>query len=45
MVLAKAGRNGELVAFSECYSGDYFAPYNKAGDNLRRCMEKTRSQQ
>lgn len=38
MVLAKAGRNRELVAFAERYFEDYAAPYNKAEDTLRRRM-------
>ena len=45
MVLAKAGRNRELVAFAERYFRDYAAPYNKAEDTLKRRMEKARSQQ
>jgi hypothetical protein len=45
MVLAKAGRNRELVAFAERYFRDYAAPYNKAEDNLRKRMEKARGKQ
>lgn len=45
MALAKASRNRELVAFVERYFRDYAAPYNKAEDNLRKRMEKARSQQ
>lgn len=45
MVLAKAGRNRELVAFAERYFRDYAAPYNKAEDSLRKRMEKARGQQ
>ena len=45
MVLAKAGRNRELVAFAERYFRDYAAPYNKVEDTLKRRMEKARSQQ
>ena len=45
IVLAKAGRNRELVAFAERYFRDYAAPYNKAEDTLRKRMEKARSQQ
>lgn len=45
MVLTKAGRNHELVAFAERYFRDYAAPYNKAEDTLRKRMEKARSQQ
>lgn len=45
MVLAKAGRNRELVAFAERYFRDYAAPYNKAEDTLRKRMEKARGQQ
>ena len=44
-VLAKAGRNRELVAFAERYFQDYAAPYNKAEDTLRSRMEKARGQQ
>lgn len=44
MVLAKAGRNRELVAFAERYFRDYGAPYNKAEETLRKRMEKARSQ-
>ena len=45
MVLAKAGRHRELVAFAERYFRDYAAPYNKAEDTLRKRMEKARGQQ
>lgn len=45
MVLAKAGRNLELVAFAERYFSDNAAPYNKAEDTLRKRMEKARVQQ
>lgn len=45
MVLAKAGRNRELVAFAERYFRDYAAPYNKAEDRLRTRMEKARNSQ
>ena len=45
MVLAKAGRNRELVAFAERYFRDYAAPYNKAEDTLRKRTEKARGQQ
>jgi len=45
MVLAKTGRNRELIAFGERYFQDYAAPYNKAEDTLRKRMEKVRSQQ
>lgn len=45
MVLAKTGRNRELVAFVERYFRDYAVPYNKAEDTLRKRMEKARGQQ
>lgn len=45
MVLAKAGRNRELIAFAERYFRDYAAPYNKAEDTLRKRMEKAQGQQ
>lgn len=45
MVLAKTGRNRELIAFGERYFQDYAAPYNKAEDTLRKRMEKARGQQ
>lgn len=45
MVLAKTGRNRELVAFAERYFRDYGVPYNKAEDTLRKRMEKVRGQQ
>lgn len=45
MVLAKAGRNRELIDFAERYFRDYAAPYNKAEDILRMRMEKARGQQ
>ncbi|MDO8273559.1 MAG: hypothetical protein Q7U82_16820 [Gammaproteobacteria bacterium] len=44
MVLAKTGRNRELIAFAERYFQDYEAPYNKAEDTLRNRMEKARGQ-
>ena len=44
LVLAKAGRNLELIAFAERYFRDYAPPYNKAEDTLRKRMEKARSQ-
>lgn len=44
MVLAKMGRNRELIAFAERYFRDYVAPYNKAEDTLRKRMEKARGQ-
>ncbi len=43
LVLAKAGRNRELVAFAERYFRDYAAPYNKAESALRRRMEKAQN--
>ncbi|MFA5825674.1 MAG: hypothetical protein WC825_06845 [Gallionellaceae bacterium] len=44
MVLAKVGRNRELVAFAESYFRDYAAPYNKAEEALRKRMERARAQ-
>ena len=44
LVLAKAGRNLELIAFAKSYFRDYAPPYNKAEDTLRKRMEKARSQ-
>lgn len=43
MVLAKAGRNRELVAFAERYFRDYAPPYNKAENSLKKRMEKART--
>lgn len=44
MVLAKMGRNRELIAFAERYFRDYAAPYNKLEEAFRRRGAKALNQ-
>lgn len=44
LVLAKTGRNRELIDFGERYFHDYAAPYNKAEETLKKRMDKARGQ-